>query len=215
MDLVLKVRARVSSVLQALTDQLKIDAQATPRGEIIVVQGMPERAELVRMGNSWQGQLSTHVAPLAAVPTTTSGLTLYNGEPAGGKSYILEAAYAWCDTSIAATSVLALFGMLNSTKQSNVQTGALAIKSLNGKPNYGGKGTLTAGATVTNEGWLPVGNSQPSSGTTTVGLSVYAAMEGLFIVPPQCAFSLHALAEAAAGDVFLGLIWHEVQLSQN
>lgn len=212
MEFVSKAKTRIAVALQALSEQFSMDMQVNARGELLVVQAMPERSELVRMGNSYQGQMSSHIAPLAAVPTGTAALTLYNGEVAGGKSYLIEAIYAWCDTSIAATTVLALFGMLNSTKQSNVQTGALVPKSLSGKPAYGGKGTLTASATVTNEGWLPIATSSPSSGTTTVGLSVYAPCEGLFIVPPGGAFSMHALAEAAAGDFFGGIVWHEVQI---
>lgn len=215
METIVKARARVSAVLNALSDQLGLTLQANPRGDLLVVQALPERSELVRMGGSWQAQMSSHSAPLAAVPSTTAALTLYNGEQAGGKSYLIESAFAWCDTSIAATSVISIFGMVNSTAQSNAQTGAIAKRSLNGKPNYAGKGTVTAGATVTNEGWFPIASSAPSSGTTTVGLSVWAPMEGLIIVAPGCAFSIHCLAEAAAGDFFGGFIWHEVQLPQN
>jgi hypothetical protein len=44
-----------------------------PRGDQIVVQGMPELTEIVRMGDSWQVANATGQAALTALPTTTAG----------------------------------------------------------------------------------------------------------------------------------------------
>ena len=54
------------------------------RGDLAVAQSLPELAELVRLGNSWQVAATTGIAALTALPTTTSGISLVNGEPAGG-----------------------------------------------------------------------------------------------------------------------------------
>src|SRR5438132_244049 len=50
-----------------------------------------ELAEIVRMGGSWQVQLGTGLAALTARPGTVAGGSLWNGEPATGRCYVIDA----------------------------------------------------------------------------------------------------------------------------
>ena len=61
------------------------------RGDHLVAQALPELTELVRLGDTWQVKLATGLAALTALPTTVAGISIYNGEPATGKCYIIEA----------------------------------------------------------------------------------------------------------------------------
>src|SRR5271154_6694389 len=60
------------------------------RGDVIIAQGLPELAELVRLGNSFQAYFGTGVTALNALPTTTAHLSIYNGEPANGSCYLID-----------------------------------------------------------------------------------------------------------------------------
>lgn len=184
------------------------------RGDLSVVQGLPPAAELVRMGASYLC-VGTAVAPVAALPTTTAHLSLWNGENPGGKSYVIDAIGTAITTSAGAAINLGLAAQLNVTNPIANPTGALAIKSLAGRANYGGKGNAKASTTVTNDSaWHQVGTEVVCANTANLTLNVEFAVYGRYIVPPQGMFSLASMCNAAGTAVCTPIIfWHEVQLT--
>ena len=77
-----------------------------PRGAALVSQDLPERAEIARLGGTVIMR-TDEVACVTAVPTTTAAHTLWNGESAGGKSYVIDRITWTCTTSNAAASSFA------------------------------------------------------------------------------------------------------------
>ncbi len=184
------------------------------RGDVSVVQGLPPVAELVRLGGSYF-TVGTAVAPVTALPTTAAHLSLWNGEPQGGKSYVIDAVGTAITTSAAAAINLGLAAQLNVTNPITNPAGALAIKSLSGKANYGGKGNSKASVTVTNDSaWHQVGTELVCANTANLSLSVEYGVYGRYIVPPQGMFSLASMCNAAGSAVCTPIIFfHEVQLT--
>jgi hypothetical protein len=184
------------------------------RGDVSVVQSLPPAAELVRLGQSYFS-LGTAVAPVAALPTTTAHLSLWNGEAQGGKCYVIDAIGTMLNASAGAAINLGLAVQLNTTNPIANPAGAVAIKSLSGKANYGGKGNSKASVTVTNDSaWHEVGTQLICANTANITLSVEFNVYGRYIVPPQGMFSLASLCNAAGtATAFPIVFWHEVQLA--
>jgi len=187
---------------------------ANNRGEICVVQALPPAAELVRLGNSYFS-LGTAVAPVTALPTTAAHFSLWNGENPGGKSYIIDAVGTMLNASAGAAINLGLAAQLNTTNPIANPAGAIAIKSLSGKANYGGKGNTKASVTVTNDSaWHEIGTQLVCASTANLTLSVEFPVYGRYIVPPQGMFSLASLCNAAGtATAFPIIFWHEAQIA--
>ena len=190
------------------------------RGDAIVTLGLPERTELVRLGGSWQVTIATGLAALTALPTTTGGLSLYNGEPANGKVYAIES-FGSAEEVIDATQAdtTAIFAMMNAGVVAAPTTGtalsASTFKSMSGVPNYAGTALAASGATVVNNTWFPHG--QVAVLASAVAGAIWKVNEvyvnGLYMVRPGGQFQICAVkAAAAAAQQFYYIRWHEVQL---
>ena len=190
------------------------------RGEALVSQGLPERAELVRLGSSWGAQIPTGSAFtfVAAWPTTRAELVLFNGEPATGKSYVIDRCWLSNITSEAAAQPYSLLGQLVSrvpALTAPTNNTAILKQALNGnKLAYTGNALLALANTsfcAANQ-WFPLGTGNESPMTTNLGASLEALCYGRYIVPPGAVFGLAGIAGTAAGTAILGVEWHEVQL---
>jgi hypothetical protein len=182
------------------------------RGDQCIAQALPERAELVRMGNSYIS-VGTAVAPVAAMPTTTAHFSLWNGENDDGMSYIIDYVGTYNTASAAAAINIGLAAQLNLGKITN-PAGAIAIKSLSGRINYRGKGNTKASVTVTNDSaWHTVGYPIVCANTANLMLGIEVPCYGRYIVPPGGMFSLASLCNAAGSATCAPwIIWHEVKM---
>jgi hypothetical protein len=193
--------------------------------EVLVVQALPPLAELVKLGNSWQALYQTGVAATTAVPTTTSLLSLTNGETgANAKSYLIETFGTYEGVVDATqTDVTMIMAMLNKSGSANPSAGTVvttangAIQSLSGKGSYGGNATIRSAATVVNDGWFPhqtIGSMAAAAAGANFKVNEVFC-NGLYIVRPGGAFSLYAVKAAAAAALqqFAFVRWHEVQLN--
>jgi hypothetical protein len=182
------------------------------RGDAIVSQGLPERTELVRMGNSYIS-VGAAVAPVAAMPTTAAHFSLYNGENDDGLVYVVDFIGGFLAVSAGAAINIGLGVQLNLGKQTN-PAGAVAIKSLSGRANYRGKGNTKNSVTVVNDSaWHTAGPQLVCANTANLMLSVEYPVYGRYIVPPGGIFSLAGLCNAAGSATMQHwIIWHEVRL---
>lgn len=183
--------------------------------EQIVVQGLPELTELVRLGGSWH-ILGGATAALTAVPTTTAGHSLWNGEAQGGKSYAIDS-FGCVEIVTDATqqNSLALFAMANKGLIAAPTDAALSVGSMSGK-NYGGFAKTVAGATVVNDVWTPHGPASPGAAAFAGGVwrVTEASVRGLYLVRPGGMFSVAAAKTVAtASQIRYFIRWHEVQIS--
>jgi hypothetical protein len=184
------------------------------RGEGLVAQALPERSEIVRLGESYGIIAATAVAPVVALPTTTAQLSLWNGEPDGGKSYIIDSLIGMVAVSAAAATGVGFAGMLNKgrvTKPTNDLAPATAAFGLAGH-QYSGKAYVDLAATVVDDGWHPIGSAVVGP-ASQIALPFEALVYGIYIVPPGGMFSMAVLANTATTiTAKQGLRWHEVQL---
>lgn len=188
------------------------------RGELIVSNGLPDRAELTRLGRTFEraiptGSAFTHVA---AWPTTRAELVLKNGEVAGGKSYILDAVWAAnAATSITAASAYTMLGQIVNSHATDVTDNTAVLTW-----NRAGVGTYSSlsKCAVNNTAYgiaskwsvLPV--AQAAGAAASIGLAAYADLWGSWILPPGAIFLANLITGTATGTAIMGIVWHEVQL---
>lgn len=189
----------------------------TPGGAQIVVQDLPPRALLVGRGRSWQVKTAP-VTPVIAVPTTASLLSLWNGEPDGGASYVIDSVFLH---QVVITAAVQNVGIMINVSGAPVTSlaGTLAPKPLRaGAAAYSGLAMVGAAVAINaTDGvvgnWFPVGMTPSPSNTLQIGTTVDFPLDGLIILPPKGLLALTAIAGAAtASSVQLGIRWHEVKL---
>lgn len=191
----------------------------TPQGAQVTAVDLPSAALRVAAGNSYQVRTTTAAAPVSAVPTTAALLGIWNGEPANGKSYVIEDFFA---VIVAATAAIQATGILyclhfNPATITTI-TGALTPINLRGNLPYRGLAQVAAGVTLdaTNgvaAAWYPIGTSSAPVNTTQVGQTIEVPVNGRIIIPPGGKLGLTVISGATtATSVQLGLRWHEVNL---
>jgi hypothetical protein len=195
-------------------DSSESQAQMNQRGETLVAQGLPELAEVVRQGNSWQ-VIGAAMAALTAVPTSTAGHSVWNGEADTGKCYFIDS-FGCVEIVTDATqqNSLALFAAMEPGKVAAPTDAAITRFSLSGRPINSSASRTSTGATTTAGSWTPHAPSAP--GATAFAGGVWRVHEcqvrGLYMVRPGGLFSVHAAKTVATATQLRFFIrWHEVQ----
>jgi hypothetical protein len=190
----------------------------TPCGDGYLNQGLPELAELVRLGDSWQ-VLSAAWTALTGVPTTVAIQRLWNGEPGNGKIYVIDSVCVF--RPIIDVTTDDSFCVFAQTVRAPIVTAvptddATVIRGLSTKP-YGGrarKDSGTANSAVSGR-WDFIGQS-PYTATAIAGTAwacVDIPLFGRYVIPPGVAFDIHASEVTATASGLRSCIrWHEVQL---
>jgi len=187
----------------------------TPRGDLMVAQGLPALADIVRQGGSWQ-ILGAAIAPLTAVPTTTAGHSLWNGETGNSaKAYFIDS-FGCVEIVTDATqqNSLALFAAMEPGEFASPTDAALTKASLSGRAAGGTNAKTLASATVTGV-WTPHGPSAPGAAAFAGGVwRVHECqVNGLYMVRPKGLFSIAAAKTVATASQLRYFIrWHEVLL---
>lgn len=183
-------------------------------GDHLIAEGLPSKAEIVRLGDSWQvlGAASTG---LAALPTTAGLLTLWNGEPGNGKFYAINS--VTCTKVIIDVTTNDLFTVWAQGIRPPMAAptdAALTIRSLNGKYSYGGRARTVAASTTLANRWEPITSPIQSRAEAIAGSAwqqVDIDLLGRHIVPPGGAFTLTASETTATASAFRFCIrWHEI-----
>ncbi len=186
--------------------------QLTSQGGALIGLGLPLNAEVVRLGNSYVGGTTTAIAPVAAIPTTAAHLSIFNGEPAGGKSYIIQRASFVCVVSAAAAIVQQLLCCQTTVAVTSITgTTGLGPKSLSGRTSNSAATVLSAVTIVNNGVWHPIGPSvNGAAATATIGMGADWDANGLYVIPPGGQFCLAVLCSAAGSCTNqIYCTWHE------
>lgn len=161
----------------------------------------------------------TGVAAVAAIPTTASHFTIWNGEPAGGKTYTISSVGFTLTTTSGATFIAQLLVHCAAASQPIVSgtaaAGPLSTDGLPGGSRAQAYSAVTLPAQTANAGlWHPVGQAINSAAlTATIGLGTYANVRGIYRLPPGGVFSMATLGSTAAGAAQLFATWEEEQLT--
>ena len=218
--MITRVAARVRNLVAdtfAPGDEDK-QIQLSPSGELVVALGLPELAELTRLGDTYQVITSTAQAAATGVPTTDVGLAIWNGENDSGKSYIIHS-IGCVEVVVDATqqNQIGLFAMNNVTPVTAITSAGLTIRSTVGKVYDGKARTLLTGTAVTNDGWFPCGEgTTPASAGAVAGGAWRVTdipLRGLYIVPPKGMFAIKAVKTVAtASQIQYFIRWSERRL---
>ena len=185
--------------------------------QLMVAQGNAQFAEMNRLGQVWTTQTTTAITPLAAMPTTTARLEIFNNSANVGASVNLEIIDLFCFQllSTAATQTYAIFAEV-AAETAPTATG-LSVFSCGGRQPYtAGVGTRIitgVGTTVVANGWRPYGSVQAwGTAAATPGNSWNARVDGALVIPPGSALHLQIVGSVATASSFqaLGAQWAEV-----
>jgi len=172
---------------------------------------------LARMAKDYESVMtSSAVAALVVRPTTTSLLTIHNGENFGGKSLVIDRLFCFQLVSAAAASYYTMWYCLHA-QPINVAKGANEITSKwgTGDGRDPSMGTVRAevDATVVDDGWFPAGGTGPVEATGVLpGGGTEWECKGRLIVPPKQSISLHVSASSVDEDFTVGAAWWRMKI---
>lgn len=183
------------------------------RGDACITWSLPPKAEIVRLGQSWDvriasGSAFTHVA---ALPTTRAELVLFNGDPT--KCYVVDSVYHLGISSMGAAGSVTLLGQIVSGIAAPTDDPLQLITGRSGRSYGGNAKRAVAQTTMLANRWSILQTSNNGgSATAQIGLATLAEVYGGFILKPGDTFGANAIVGTAEGTGILGIVWHEVEL---
>lgn len=180
-------------------------------GEQVVCEGLPRGTEITRLGNTWATTIPTGSAftNVAGMPTTRAELALYNGD--ASKSYVIDSVWFLSLTSITAAAGVSLIYQVAYPAVLSDNT-AVLITSPMGKVYNGKAKRALAVTTMTANMWSVIA-ATPAGAAGSIGLGVFAEVQGRIILPPGGTLGLNAVVGTATGTSLMGVSWHEVSLN--
>lgn len=197
LDVDCKFRVRNSAdVFSGIYQGQDEQACINPRGDLLVANSLPPRAEAGRLKRIFKVITTTAVAPVVAIPTTTAQLSLWNGESGpNAKSYVITQIGAFCVVSAAAATSLQMVHLINVGIKAAPTASGLTTRGTAGQV-YNGTGVTGLAVSVTDDGWFPAGNSVVGP-ASQIGLAVKAEIGGSIIVQPGFLYSIAVVANTA------------------
>jgi len=180
--------------------------------EQLSAMGLPPYTEMVRKGRAWATMSTSAVAGLVVRPSTAAALELWNGNPVGGASMIIDRLFYF---NLVSTNVIEGFsGWAQVTaSKATPSSASLTIRGASGKP-YSGSVITAVGTTVVDSGWFPWTQAyQKGAGGVVPFGAVVANVEGRLIVPPQCSLCLHVVSSLTGQTFTQGASWFEEVIS--
>ncbi len=195
------------------------NARVLSRGDVKTYKHIPDMATLVYANKVWAVQDQTTTAGLTAPPTTTAGLTMQN--PTGsGRVYIVFGVSFIGDVTPAAIEQVTIWHCAHKlaaaalTRDITLQaTGAgciMGMAALQGA--YDGTVILDRGATVVDDGWVPISTIDFHIGTSLVDFGLLIPLIVPVIVPAGGSYSVAPLVTEATQEIGLGFVWAEVEV---
>lgn len=190
----------------------EVAIKASLHGSLLASQYLPYGALLTAKGDSWQIMATAAIAALVVRPTDTAMLTLWNGEAAGGKSYIIERVFTHALVTGTQQDMFGIWLQLNDIGMTQPATAPItAITSNRGVANYGGNAIVDVGHTVVDiAAWFPWGPYGEAEATGVLPGSIACAeINGRIIVPPTAGLSVTVVAGTTDVDCCCGFHWYE------
>ena len=184
-----------------------VDAGMDKQKNILVAQGNPPYMEMLRRGDAWTTWTTTAITPLAARPTTTARLELYNN---GDRVAVVSDLHAYRLLGTAVGVGETLMAML--TKKVVPSLTAQALYSLSGKdlitPVVTSEMVTGIGTTVVENGWQPYGPPAAYLAAATPGTGWSVPIDGKLQIFPGMSLCLQICASVATASSFhIGVTW--------
>ena len=191
--------------------------KTTQSGRLGVYKKLPDMVQLVAEGKVWAVQDQTTTAEaLVAPPTTTAGLTMQN--PAGSDKYYVILGHSYIVDVMAVTAeevsiwicTHKLAAVAFTRDLTLVATGAGAISCLKAGKAYDGQVILDRGATVVDDGWVPLVGDPYHYTASNVDLAHARKLLFPVVIPPGFHASVASVLTENTIEVGHGLIWAEL-----
>lgn len=185
-------------------------------GSAKMAQVEPPRTLTSAMGRRYAGGcqvIASGIAPVAAIPTTTATLALYNGESDGGASLVIERIGYGLGSGTAAAGAT-LFLCVTKIPLATVPTmeSNYALQSLS-NGNRRSKAIWKAGATVSTDAWFAAMSSFQLAAANVGQGGDYYIGEGEIIIPPRHALGIAILSGSGTSPLYsVGAVWSELDL---
>ena len=192
---------------------VEVPAAGDAQGNALVAYGAAPYQNLTRRSEGWSVMNTAALAALVVRPSTVAQLTLWNGEPYGGKSYVMDRAFAHMLVSAATEGRFGMWLTVHPQGMAKPTADITAIKGYSGRSSYGGEAVVDTGATVLDDGWFIWGAGNHSETSDNLpGSHMAVNLEGRLLVPPQGGISLQMVAQTVTSTFTSGFSWYEVQL---
>lgn len=215
-----RIRARLDEVLARRNNEL-VELQGNGRGDLLAVQSLPELAMCAATRDVYRAQQTTAVNFVNAIPTTTAQVTLWNGEPDDGRSYLLIGVQVTVGlSSFGGPFAMSCQACLNVGKKTNPAGTLLTIRGTGGQ-SYKGSGRVSLARTITNDGWFPLGHERKGFNGVDPDDFSWTPMtfraQSMIVIPPGHMLSIAMMATASGGLAThrSGFIWKEAYLPTN
>jgi len=212
-----KIRGLNTDEFQTPGDE-EVEVAVTSMGEQLITNAVAPGVEVSRIGRAFKVNTTSSVASVIALPTTAVTIALYNNEPDGGRSYIIDQVFAMFTTNSAAIDTVGIIGCLGQVREAIPANSALVVQNLIGGTKLDTRartiigGTALPGTTGFAGQWFPIGSSVAAAVTSLPGFQQTVDVQGRFIVMPGRYFALHTLGTVITISAQVGLIWHEKYL---
>ena len=193
-----------------------VKVAGTKLGAVGTYKHLPDFATLAARGKVWAALDTTTNVALVARPTTVASLTVQN--PAGSSTYkVLLSILGYTDVVGAGLATISVWHCIHKlpvaalTRDLVIRgTGAGTAICFSGGREYDGDFIFDRGATVVDDGWVPVGEPIVSNIATTNFVSREIPLRVPVILPPGQHYSLQTLATVVTYETALGLVWAEL-----
>jgi len=200
-------------IYNAQGDPIKL--RGTKKGVLFTAKKIPDFLTSVMEGKIWAALDTTTTVALVARPDVTASLTAQN--PAASPTWkVVFSLLAYTDVVPATLAMVSFWQCVHKlaaaalTRDLVLQgTGAGVAMSFKGGKSYEGDLILDRGATVINDGWVPVGDPMVSNIATTNFLAKEIPLRVPVILPPGMSYSLQTTSTVVTAETALGLVWGE------
>ena len=176
-------------------------------------------ARWINESKVWTVIESSLAAVVTAVPTVTAGISLFNGNPEGGKSFLVLALMAIQGGTPATLNSWGIVHNLSSLATGTAEPGAgalldtddVVINLKGGSGKYGGAAVVDIGETVINDRWTPIGDSVNTVVISLTGTQIHKTLKPVVEVPPNGLYSLMGVGSTNDLTVRKGFIWAELE----
>ena len=194
----------------------KIQVGGNKQGDVHVATRLPPYLDLVNAGKVFEALDTTTNAALVARPTTVAGLTVQN-PASSNKTYVIWSIKAYMDVVPATLSTVTAWHCVSKLAAAAFTrdlvlagTGAGTALCLKGGVSYTGSAIFDRGATVVDDGWVPIPLTIVGNIATTDFHAAESALVTPVILPSGQHYSLQATSTVITNEVAFGITWAEL-----
>lgn len=186
-------------------------------GEALFAQGLPERAELTRLGRGFSAQIPAASAwtLLITIPTTRSELAVQNPNSTASKTcFIIDRFWVKAVTSMASACALTPLSQLVISGTAMVADNAAVLRTNLSGSSRTSSAYIVMASVITGcltDKWNHHGSAIITP-TTNIAATIEVPCYGRYIVPPGGSFNISAQESVSGGTAIAGVEYFECEM---